>query len=70
MELYRKALAAWGFAMPEQLKNLTDRSDEAVYSALNDVIGDMFSAHWVADSRIAWALMQGREPNCTRQAQS
>ena len=60
-ELYRKALSKWGQAMPVQLKALKDRSDEAVFEALKEVIGDVESETWTIDAKIAWALMQGRE---------
>lgn len=60
-ELYRKALSKWGQALPMQLKGLKDRSDEAVFDALKEVIGDVTSETWTIDSKIAWALMQGRD---------
>lgn len=58
--LYRKAVQAWGAAMPPQLKNLRIRTDDIVYDALLAVLNDITSPNWTADSRIAWALMQGR----------
>ena len=60
-ELYRKALSNWGQALPPQLKGLKDRSDEAVFDALKEVLGDITSETWLIDSKIAWALMQGRD---------
>lgn len=59
--LYRKAVCAWGVAIPERIKQLENTSDESVYNALVDILGDILSPTWVSDSRIAWALMQGRE---------
>lgn len=61
MNLYRKAVMAWGSAMPTQLKRLQDRSDEKVYEALVSVLNDILSESWTHDARIAWAIMQGRE---------
>ena len=60
-ELYRKAVLKWGQALPVQLKCLKDRSDESVFYALQEVLGDITSETWTIDSKIAWALMQGRE---------
>ena len=60
-ELYRKAVFAWGQAMPTQLKHLRDRSDDSVYAALQRVLEDVTSPTWEADSKIAWSLMQGRK---------
>ena len=57
--LYRKAVLAWGVALPSQLKELKDRSDESVFNALKEVMGDPFSKDWAVDSKIAWRLMQG-----------
>lgn len=57
--LYRKAVNAWGLAMPSKIRNLSDRSDESVFTALNEVCGDLFSENWESDSKIAWRLMQG-----------
>lgn len=59
--LYRKAVCVWGAAIPRQLKQLRDRSDESVFYALDAVIGDFMSPTWTIDAKIAWALMQGRE---------
>ena len=63
MGLYRKAVLAWGAALPHRIKSLRDRSDDATFVALNAVMDDVYSSTWVADARIAWALIQGREPN-------
>jgi len=62
MSLYRSAVIAWGACMPKQLSELTDRSDETVAMALSAVIGDVCSATWTIDAKIAWDLLQGREP--------
>ena len=59
--LYKKALNKWGVALPTQLKYLKDRSDESVYNALQRVLEDVTSDTWEVDSKIAWALMQGRD---------
>ncbi len=61
MELYRKAVLAWGLALPESLKRLQNRSDGSVYEALVAVLNDVTSPSWTTDAKIAWALMQGRE---------
>ena len=63
MSLYRQSVLAWGACLPNQLKMLTDRSDEAVMEALKSVLEDIFSETWTYDAKIAWALMQGRNPN-------
>ena len=57
-DLYSKAKDAWGGDIPKQLHALTDRSDESVFNALNEVLGDLFSDTWLKDSKIAWKLMQ------------
>ena len=57
--LYRKAVMEWGSAMPERLRKLTDRSDESVFDALKEVLGDVCSETWTIDAKIAWRLMQG-----------
>ena len=62
MSLYRKSVLAWGVCLPRQLKILSDRSDEAVIEALKEVLADVLSESWTTDARIAWALIQGREP--------
>ena len=62
MSLYRKSVLAWGVCLPNQLKSLSDRSDEAVIEALKEVLADVLSDSWTTDARIAWALIQGREP--------
>ena len=58
--LYKAALLRWGAALPEPLKRLKDRSDEGVVKALDAVLSDIFSDSWPDDSKIAWALLQGR----------
>lgn len=58
--LYRKAICAWGVSAPAKIVK-TDRSDDAVFNALVEIVGDIFSPTWERDSRIAWALLQGRE---------
>lgn len=59
--LYEKAEKVWKENKPTQIKALESRSDDCVFSALNDVLGDILSPSWETDSRIAWALMQGRD---------
>ena len=61
-ELYYKAKMSWGVCMPKQLRRLQNRDDEHVYGALKDVLNDVLSDTWTTDAKIAWALMQGREP--------
>ena len=60
-ELYNKAKMAWGICMPRSLKALRLRDDEHVTSALWDVMNDITSPTWTIDTKIAWALLQGRE---------
>ena len=61
MELYKKAVKAWGRNLPQRLANLPDKSDDRVFTVLADILGDILAPDWETDSRIAWALMQGRE---------
>lgn len=60
-DMYYKAKMAWGVAMPVQLKQLKNRDDEHVIEALQNVLGDITSDNWKVDSKIAWAIMQGRD---------
>jgi len=66
MGLYREAVSAWGLAMPVQLKRLHDRSDESVFDALKEIIGDVTSQTWTIDAKIAWRLMQCATSDTTR----
>ena len=59
--LYFKAKMAWGVCLPKQIKRLHNRDDEHVFEALKDVLNDILSETWTIDSKIAWAIMQGRE---------
>lgn len=65
-ELYNKAKLSWGACMPRQISGLHYRDDEHVYNALIDVLNDVTSTNWTTDAKIAWALMQGRDPNSSR----
>lgn len=57
--MYARAVDLWGTKMPDRLKRC-DRSDSTVRAKLAEIIGDVTSPTWEKDSRIAWAILQGR----------
>ena len=60
-DLYREAELSWGVALPHPIRVLHNRDDEHVFRALQEVIYDMTSCTWEADSKIAWRIMQRRK---------